>query len=251
MRKLGPAYSIQRVIDNIDDALGVSTVKNRLQIDDDYVIMNVDDYLDILDNYERLFSIKIPKSLFSLDSIKLSDLILEFKNILQSQNKKIHNTNDIIQYIEAVFDGEECNLVDQNSRIFLKSQYIDVLEHFETKHKFKIPVELIDIIPTMKVLANELLKLKKIHSAYKYAIFYAKILEDKITKESYMEGPFYGEQADTMEVINRKAKELTDRQQGSAIIIKILERSERTDPELMKVAKLYFGKIADEMNQQY
>ena len=122
------------------------------------------------------------------------------------------------------------------------------MEHYENEFKLKIPFNFVTKNFTIKELKEEISTLKKLQQRHKYIIIYAKLIEDKSTKEQRIEGPYFGEQADTFEIIEQKAKQLMDRQQSSAFLIKIHQRDNRSDYQIMQSSKVYFNKIKEDLN---
>lgn len=250
MRKPGPAYSIKRVVANIDHAIGLSDLKKSFKVSRTYIVEE-DLLIDILDYYESNMGITFPKELaIETPHIKLGELSDQIADLATEQRRNIKfNDDDVIEYIEHILEEEDPqNDLNDEVIIFDNDQLIDVLEHFEDKYDLKIPVTILDHQNlTLYTLSKELSNIYKQHEAYEYIIIYAKLVEDKHTKETTMEGPFFGPYSNSKEKIEEKAKKLTENQQNSALLIKSFEKNGRSDAEVMKLAKQYFGKIQDNM----
>lgn len=83
---------------------------------------------------------------------------------------------------------------------------------------------------------------RRFNQVHKYLIIYAKLIENKATKEIIIDGPYFGDVTDNQDEATIIAKNITERQQNN-VLIKIYERSGRSDTEIMNQAKKYFEKI--------
>jgi len=232
-------YSKSKAIILIDKAVSGEDI-------DDFIIDDVDQFIDILDHYANSKNIKWPSHIINLNKINASILVHEIKVALGNRYK----TEDIINFIDSkIKDVQIDTNMNLDAKLDNNDQLVDILEHFEKKYNIKIPMRLLSN-PSIGYLAQELYGIKFFNTTYEYVLIYAKMSENKQTKETVLEGPFFGEQTHTKEEIDKKAKELVEAQQGSALLIKIYKRDGRLDNELMDLAKKFYNRIYNELQEE-
>lgn len=214
---------------------GNNMIKNLQKIIDKN-LSDEDNIVNLLEYIEKELKIKIPNEICYIKT--LSELTSRLEQFLESSKSKY---NKIIKYID-----EDIQEIDQ-ATLLNNDELVDILEYYENEFQLKVPFALLSKKFTIRELKEEISTLKKIQQRHKYIIIYAKLIEDKSTKEQRIEGPYFGEQADTFEAIEQKAKKLMDRQQSSAFLIKIHQRAGRTDQQIMQSSKIYFNKIKNDL----
>ena len=203
----------------------------------DKTLPDEDNIIFLLEYVEKELKLKVPDTICYIKN--LDELIPNLTKLVEASQSKY---TKIIKFI----DDENQNI--NSSQVLTQDELVDLLEYYEKEFKLKIPYSMLSKKFTISELKEEISVLKKIQQRHKYIIIYAKLIEDKSTKEQRIEGPYFGEQADSFENIELKAKQLMDRQQSSAFLIKIHQRNNRSDGEIMQSSKSYFNKIRNGLN---
>jgi len=249
--KQGPAYSLMRVIANIDDLLDIEPIKAKMRVDIDYEIHSTDQYIDLLENYESHYNIRLPKEMIVADTSTIKEIVRNIKKVLKETNKdKQYRTDTVIEYIDCIMAEEPLKKQLKTEKVvFDKKQLKEILNHYEKKYGIKFPDATFQD-RTIEQLGKLVYDLHKTYHDPKYILIYAKLLENKATREVVMDGPFFGPQADSEDAMNVEAKKLVDAQQNSAILPKIFERMGRSDTEIMIDAKKRFKQIFERISEQ-
>lgn len=230
--------SVKKIIKKIDNAVD----KNKSI---DYEIEDVDDLLDVLDYYANNIHIHWPSHIIQLDSVNASVLVNEIKTVLS----QTYDTDELIEFIERKID--DLNMPDEfesDAPIRDKEQLNKIVDHFELRYPISIKSN-ISNRPSIEELYTAIHDLREYYVDYEYLIIYAKLYENKQTKEVVLEGPFFGEQANSKEEIDEKAKDLVEKQQSNALLVKVYERDGRTDKEVMDIAKKHYNKLREELEE--
>lgn len=156
--------------------------------------------------------------------------------------------------IERTFNivCEKYNYIPANKESVIKDidVIIDTLEELQSRYRLQFSSGLINIEDCtvedfFSRIKNEIIYndgKKRLDQLHRYIIIYAKLVENKSTKEISIDGPFFGDVTESEDEAETIAREITDRQQSN-VIIKIFERNDRSDQNIMGQARKYFERI--------
>jgi len=165
-----------------------------------------------------------------MDSDQLESRVKQiFGEICNKHDFQVTSNEDLIDNVDVIIDTLDelqphFNMRFSNNLAFLETCKVN------------------DFIEKIVKEVNDDDRRKRWNQEHKFIVIYAKLIENKATKEISVDGPFFGDVANNEEDAGVIAKAITERQQNN-IMIKIYDRNDRSDTEIMNQAKRYFERI--------